>query len=160
MSLDVTQRESALCNAQSLGVPSERETGLSGPESLHSAMTDSDRRPFDTAAWVEKFRGHFTPPELLAERRPALDTMRRYALRGRYTEDTAGWRRALGIAWYRGVAAPGLVLSRIWEWVTERPARFLVIAVTVKFLSFLPPVAWLVDHVIHPGSDLLLRVFL
>ncbi|MEV7267039.1 hypothetical protein AB0N38_26105 [Micromonospora aurantiaca] len=97
---------------------------------------------------------------MLTERRPAVDTMREYAHRGRYTSQLHGGVRALGIAWYRSVAIPALVAARVWEWLTERPARFLLVAVTVKALSFLPPVAWLVDHVIHPGADLALRVFL
>ncbi|WP_030487253.1 hypothetical protein [Micromonospora chokoriensis] len=123
-------------------------------------MTDSDRRPFDTAAWLAKFKDNFTPPELLTERRPAVDTMRLYAQRGRYTADLHGAARALGIAYLRGVAVPGLVGARLWEWLTERFARLLVVGVTVKLLSFLPPVAWTVDHLIHPGVDLALRVFL
>ncbi|MCX5119196.1 hypothetical protein OG992_18585 [Micromonospora sp. NBC_00362] len=123
-------------------------------------MTDSDRRPFDTAAWLAKFKDNFTPPPLLTERRPAVDTMRLYAQRGRYTADVHGAVRALGIAWFRGVAVAGLVGARLWEWLTERPARFITVAVTVKLLSFLPPVAWTVDHLIHPGVDMALRIFL
>ena len=160
MSLDVTERKTAVCSADSADLAAERETALGGPGSLHSAMTDSDRRPFDTAAWLAKFGAYCTPPPLLTERRPALDTMRLYVQRGRYTDGLSGPRRALGLVWFRGVATPALVAARLWEWLTERPARFLVVALTVKFLSFLPPVAWTVDHVIHPGVDTALRVFL
>lgn len=160
MTIYVTQRETALCNADSADLLSERETALDGPESLHSAMTDSDVLPVTTAEWVAKFKDHFTPPELLAERRPALATMRRYAERGRYTEQLTGPARALGLAYYRGVAAPSVVAARLWEWVTERPARLLVVLGVVKLLSFLPPVAWTVDHLIHPGVDMALRILL
>ncbi|MFG3639065.1 hypothetical protein ACGF3C_02175 [Micromonospora sp. NPDC047762] len=109
---------------------------------------------------MSRFGEHFTPPPLLTERRPAVEQMRLYAQRGRYTESLHGAVRALGVAWYRGVAIPGLIGARLWEWLTERPARFLLVAATVKALSFLPPVAWLVDHLIHPGVDLALRIFL
>lgn len=160
MSLDVTQRETALCNADSPDLPAERETTGPAAGTLHSAMTDSDREPFDTQAWLAKFGRHFTPPPLLTERRPAVDTMRLYAVRGRYTASLHGAVRALGLAWYRGIAIPGLVCARLWEWLTERPGRFVTVALTVKALSFLPPVAWTVDHLLHPGVDLALRVFL
>ncbi|WP_327029690.1 hypothetical protein OG989_03990 [Micromonospora sp. NBC_01740] len=123
-------------------------------------MTDSDRRPFDTWAWLAKFGPYFTPPELLGERRPALATMRVYATRGRYTPTLHGVLRALGMAYFRGWAAPNLIAARLWEWLTERPGRFVVVAVTVKLLTFLPPVAWLVDHLIKPGADLALWLFL
>ncbi|MCZ7440797.1 hypothetical protein O7598_31115 [Micromonospora sp. WMMC241] len=152
--------KSEVCTAESAPGLSEREIGSGRPESLHSAITDGERRPWSSADWLAKFGRHCTVPELLTERRPAVDTMREYALRGRYTSQLHGAVRALGIAWCRGVAIPGLVLARLGEHLTERPARFLLVAATVKALSFLPPVAWLVDHVIHPGADLALRVFL
>lgn len=123
-------------------------------------MTDSDRRPFTSADWIAKFRDHFTPPELLTERRPALDTMREYAARGRYTEHLHGAVRALGKAWLVLVAAPALVAARLFEWLLERPGRFAVAVVVVKLLSTLPPVGWLVDHVITPGADRALWLFL
>lgn len=160
MTIYVTQGEAALCNADSADLPAERETGPMDVETLHSAITDSGRRPFDTAAWLARFGAYCTPPPLLTERRPALDTMRVYATRGRYAPSLHGGVRALGLAWYRGVAAPSLVGARVWEWLTERPARFVVAAVTVKLLTYLPPVAWLVDHLIKPGADFALWLFL
>ncbi|MFE9955817.1 hypothetical protein [Micromonospora sp. NPDC005299] len=123
-------------------------------------MTERERRPFDTRAWLAKFGAYCTPPALLTERRPAVDTMRLYARRGRYTGQLRGPARRLGLIWLAMVAAPALVAARTWEWLMERPARFAVTVVTVKLLSTLPPVAWLVDHVIHPGADVALRVFL
>lgn len=160
MTQTVTDRNSEVCTSDFAPTPAEREIGSETPETLHSAMTDSDRRPFDTAAWLAKFGAYFTPPPLLTERRPAVATMCRYADRGRYTADVHGAVRALGIAWFRGVAVAGLVGARLWEWLTERPGRFITVAVTAKLLSFLPPVAWTVDHLIHPGVDMALRIFL
>ncbi|MFG1776593.1 hypothetical protein ACGFIG_09210 [Micromonospora sp. NPDC049048] len=109
---------------------------------------------------MAQFGAYFTPPPLLTERRPALDTMRVYATRGRYTSGLHGAVRALGLAYYRGWATPSLVAARTWEWLTERPARFVVVAVTVKLLTFLPPVAWLVDHLIKPSVNAALWLFL
>lgn len=158
--MTVTVGNSEVCTAEFDSLPSEREIGSGRPGSLHSAITDGDRRPWSSADWIRRFGAYCTPPALLTERRPAVDTMREYAHRGRYTSQLHGAVRALGIAWCRGFAIPALVAARVWEWLTERPARFLLVAVTVKALSFLPPVAWLVDHVIHPGADVALRVFL
>lgn len=160
MTQTVTPRNSELCTSELTAVPVERGTGEIDTETLHSAMTDSDRRPFDTAAWLAKFGAYFTPPQLLTERRPAVDTMRRYAERGRYTTNLYGPVRRLGLIWVHVVATPALVFARAWEWLLERPARFAVAVLVVKALSTLPPVAWTVDHLIHPGADMALRVFL
>lgn len=100
---------------------------------------------------MARFGAYCTPPPILTQRRPALDTLRDYARRGRYTESLNGGVRALGMAWYRGVAVPVTVAVRYVEWLFERPARFLVVAATVKALTFLPPVGWLVDHIIRPA---------
>ncbi|MEU6204610.1 hypothetical protein ABZ814_13595 [Micromonospora musae] len=123
-------------------------------------MTDGDRRPFTSADWVRKFGAYCTPPAMLTERRPALDQMRLYAERGRYSESLRGPLRAAGKAWLILVAAPALVVARTFEWLLERPARFAVTVVVVKLLSTLPPVGWLVDHVIKPGADVALWLFL
>lgn len=160
MSLDVTERETALCTADLADLPAERDTTSPDAATLHSAITDSDRERFDTRAWLAKFGAYFTPPPLLTDRRPAVDTMRLYAVRGRYSGSLHGAARALGLVWYRGVAVAGLVSARIWEWLTERPGRFITVALTVKALSFLPPVAWTVDHLIRPSVDTALWLFL
>jgi len=160
VSLGVTQRETALCNADLPAGVAERDIGSDAPETLHSAMTDSDRRPFNTAAWLAKFGAYFTPPELLTERRPAVATMREYARRGRYSADLHGPVRRLGLIWVHLVATPAVAVARLWEWLLERPARFAVAVLTVKALSTLPPVAWTVDHVIKPGADMALWLFL
>ncbi|MDM4721174.1 hypothetical protein QTQ03_28050 [Micromonospora sp. WMMA1363] len=123
-------------------------------------MTDSDRRSLDSRAWLSRFGAYCTPPALLTERRPALDTMRLYAERGRYTDSRRGLVRAFGRAWLALVAVPAVAAARLFEWLLERPARFGVAVVTVKLLSTLPPAVWLVDHVIHPGADLALWLFL
>ncbi|WFE45286.1 hypothetical protein [Verrucosispora sp. WMMD1129] len=122
-------------------------------------MTDSDRRPWTSADWINKFRDHFTPPSMLTERRPAVETMRDYARRGRFAA-SKGLLRNCGIAWCRFIAVPSLIGARVWEWLTERPARFLVVAATVKALTFIPPVGWLVDHVITPSVNAALWLFL
>lgn len=160
MTASVTERETALCNAELPQGGPERETDAQMAGTLHPAMTDSDRKPFDTKAWRAKFGAYCTPPALLTERRPALDQMRLYAERGRYTEKLNGPVRRLGKAWLVLVAAPALVAARTFEWLLERPARVAVTVVVVKLLSTLPPVAWLVDHVIKPGADAALWLFL
>lgn len=96
---------------------------------------------------------------MLTERRPAAEQMRAYARRARYTEHLTGPRRALGVAWCNGVAIPYIAWSRTKEWVAERPARFLAVAVTTKLLSELPPVEWAVDNVIKPGAAFALWLF-
>lgn len=160
MTQTVTRRNSEVCTSDFAADPAEREIGSDGPETLHSAMTDSDRRPFDTAAWLAKFGAYFTPPPLLTERRPAVDTMRLYAQRGRYTGSLYGPARRLGLIWLGAVAVPGLVFARVWEWLLERPTRFAVTVLVVKALSTLPPVAWTVDHVIKPSAAAALWLFL
>ncbi|TBL44225.1 hypothetical protein EYA84_01935 [Verrucosispora sp. SN26_14.1] len=122
-------------------------------------MTEGDRRPWTSADWINKFRDHVTPPPMLTERRPAVETMRDYARRGRFAA-SKGLLRNAGIAWCRFVAVPSVVVARTWEWLTERPARFVVVAVVVKLLTFIPPVGWLVDHVITPSVNAALWLFL
>ncbi|PWR08555.1 hypothetical protein DKT68_15170 [Micromonospora acroterricola] len=158
--MDVTQREAALCNADFPGGAAEREIDSTGAESLHSAITDGDDRPTTTGEWLARFGDYCTPPALLTERRPAVEQMRLYARRGRYTEQLHGPARRLGLIWLGAVAVPALVVARFAEWVLERPARCAVAVLTVKALSFLPPVVWLVDHVISPGADAALWLFL
>ncbi|MBQ1064452.1 hypothetical protein [Micromonospora sp. C41] len=86
--------------------------------------------------------------------------MREYVERGRYVETLKHPRRRLARVWLAVVAIPAVAVARLFEWLLERPARFAVTVVTVKLLSTLPPVAWLVDHVLTPGADMALRVFL
>ena len=116
MSQSVTDRNSALCNADLPAGVAEREIGSEPPESLHSAITDGDERPTTTGEWLTRFGDYFTPPELLSERRPAVDTMREYARRGRYTADLHGAVRALGNGTTALFSNPAnMALSRLYH---------------------------------------------
>lgn len=157
---NVTDRNSALCNAESADVPAERETARFRLSTLHSAITDRDDRPVDSAAWIKRFGAYFTPPAVLAEQAPAVDQIKAYAHRAAWTSRTDGPVRAVGIGWCYLIAIPMTVWSRIREWVWQRPARALVVLVTVKALTFLPPVGWLVDHLIKPAVRFALWLFL
>lgn len=157
---NVTVGDSALRIAQPQGATPERGTSVPGPSALHSAITERHDRPVDERAWLARFGAYMTPPALLAEREPAVDEIREYARRAAYTPKTDGPVRAAGIAWCHAVAVPALVASRLWAWVWQRPARFLVVAATVKALSFLPPVAWAVDHLLVPVLDAAVWLFL
>ncbi|MEO3930935.1 hypothetical protein ABGB07_44900 [Micromonosporaceae bacterium B7E4] len=158
----MTDRNSEVCNADLRPPPRRRPSPRPRPETLHSAITERDEAPekpaADRTAWIKSVRAYFTPPPMLTERRPAAETMRLYARRGQYAPLT-GSRRALGIAWCNAVAVPYTAWSRTKEWVVERPTRYLVVAVTVKLLSELPPVEWTVDTIVKPGAAFVLWLF-
>ncbi|WP_435233390.1 hypothetical protein [Micromonospora aurantiaca (nom. illeg.)] len=86
--------------------------------------------------------------------------MREYVERGRYAETLKHPRRRLARVWLAVVAIPAVAAARLFEWLLERPARVAVTVVTVKLLSTLPPVGWLVDHVFTPGVNAALWLFL
>lgn len=156
----VTERNSALCSADLPGALPERETGESGPGTLHSAITEGDRGPLDTREWLRRFGAYCTPPSPLTERRPSMEQMVEYARRARYTSNLHGPVRAVGVAWCYLVAIPAAVCSRFREWLWERPARAVTVLATVKLLTFLPPVAWGVEHVVEPTVRGALWLFL
>jgi hypothetical protein len=154
----VTDRNSAPCNAEFADRAGERPVPFTTPETLHPAITESNKPELDLRVLLDRTRAYWTPPRMLTERRPAAEQMRLYAKRARYAPST-GPRRALGIAWCNGVAVPYTAWSRTKEWIAERPARFLVVAITAKCLSELPPVEWAVDNVIKPGAAFALWLF-
>ncbi|MFI6228653.1 hypothetical protein ACIBCR_15230 [Micromonospora echinospora] len=104
-------------------------------------------------------RAYWTLPPLLTEQPPTAETIAAYARHAAYT-GTTGPRRAAGILWCHTIAIPALVTSRMWAWTWERPGRFVTVTVTVKLLSFLPPVAWAVDHIVTPATQHALTLFL
>jgi len=138
----------------------ERESGTEAARTLHSPLTHSD----DSPGWVRRsaasVRDFFVMPSPLAERAPAVDQILDYARSAPWTARYDGPIRTGGVVFCRLVAIPAVVALRIAEWPFTRPSRLLFTVVTVKFLSFLPPVAWTVDHLIHPGVNLTLRIFL
>lgn len=152
----VTDRNSAVCNADSTDVPAERVTSGSVRETLQSALDSA----ITDRAWWPYVADLLHPPAVLAEQTPAVEQIRRYAHRGQWTASTSGPVRAAGVAWCYLVAIPATVGARYAEWVWQRPARLLVVAATVKALTCLPPIGWAVDHVIVPAVDAALRLFL
>lgn len=148
----VTERVTETCNAEAQVPAVERETAPSGPNLLQSAITHGER------LWVRS-RGYWTLPPLLTEHPPTADTITAYARRAGYT-GTTGPKRAAGILWAYSLAIPTLAASRLWAWTWERPGRLVTVAVTVKLLSFTPPFAWTVDHLIKPGVNAALWLFL
>lgn len=150
-----TVRNSEVCNAESApasDVPVSSGFVLSG---LHSAIRSAITGR--VWPWVADL---LHPPAVLAEQAPAVAQIRRYAHQARWTDSTRGPVRAAGIAWCYLVAVPATVAARYGEWVWQRPARALVVAVTVKFLTYIPPVGWTVDRLVVPTIDAALRLFL
>ncbi|MFI7608506.1 hypothetical protein ACIBTV_25600 [Micromonospora sp. NPDC049366] len=160
MTLDVTDGNSALCTADPEGAPAERETWAGEPEALQSAITKSDGKSGWIRVWITRARANFTPPDVFREQRPSVEQLKDYAYRARYTNRTRGARRYLGVAWCYCVAIPVALRSRLREWMWQVPSRALVVLVTVKLLSFLPPVAWLADHVVKPTVQFALWLIL
>ena len=147
-----TERKYAVCNADSAAPQAGASTAGRQPSTLQSAITHGD----GLVRWV---RATFAPPSILTVQAPALQELREYARTAAYA-GPSGPIRAAGIAWCHLVATPVLVVSRLWAWTWQRPARAIVIAATVKALSELPPVEWAVDQLIKPGVDFALWLFL
>ncbi|WP_091459239.1 hypothetical protein [Micromonospora inyonensis] len=105
-------------------------------------------------------KAYFTLPSPLTEKAPGIDQIRAYADRAPWTSRHDGPVRFAGMAYARLVAIPYLTWSRIREWIVARPARLIVTALTVKFLSELPPADWAVEHVVKPGVAFALWLFL
>jgi hypothetical protein len=158
--MTVTDCNSAVCNADSAAIPSKRLTSgfslATLQSALNSAITDRDR----LAGWWGYVADLLHPPAVLAEQAPAVDQLRRYAHHARWTSSEHGPVRAAGVAWCYLVAVPVTVAARVTEWVWHRPARALVVAATVKALTYLPPIGWAVDHLVIPTVDAALRLFL
>lgn len=148
----VTERATETCNADPAVPAVERQTTPTAREKLQSAITVGNR------VWVRS-RDYWTPPALLTEQPPTLETLTTYARNAAYANKT-GVKRAGGIIWCYTAAIPALVRSRVWAWLWERPGRFFTVAITVKCLSFLPPVAWAVDHLITPATQFALWLFI
>ena len=159
MTTTVTDSDTALCNAELPQGTPERETGVDGTETLQPAITECDIR-VGWRARVEKVVGPLELPALLTEQRPAAETIVEYARRGMYTPKLTGPVRRGGIAWAYTAAIPVTVIARLTEWVFERFGRFITILVTVKALTFLPPVGWVADHLIKPAAHAALWLFL
>lgn len=138
----VTERRSETCNAGSQAAPVERETLAGKPTVLQSAITHGKRV-------AEGVRRCWKLPPLLTVQPPTIEQLDQYARHAAYTSKT-GARRACGIGWCYLVAVPNLVASRMWAALWERPGRILTVLLTVKLLSFTPPVAWAVDNIIVP----------
>lgn len=149
---DVTVRNSALRNAESSASDPGDPPRAQGPATLHSAITVSKRIG-------RRIGATFSLPHVLAERQPSAEEIRDYARTAAYAGET-GPRRALGLAWCHLVAVPTLVVSRVWAWTWQRPARAIVVTLTLKALSELGPVEWVADNVIKPGADFALWLFL
>lgn len=145
----------AVCNADSSPATSGPVTSGDASRTLHSALRSAitDR----VWPWVADL---LHPPAVLAEQAPAVDQIRRYAHQGRWTTSTRGPVRAAGVAWCYLVAIPATVIARYAEWALQRPARALVVAVTVKALTAVPAVGWTADHLITPAVHAALRLAL
>lgn len=151
-----TESNGPLSAGQSPAPAVERETAPDSPETLHSPITLRDA---GVERW-NRFKTHFVMPSPLAEKAPAVQQLKAYAEQAPWTAKHDGPVRFAGILYCRCVAIPYTVWSRIREHIWQRPSRLIVTAVTVKLLTFLPPVAWTVDHLITPGVNAALWLFL
>lgn len=148
----VTERVTETCSADPQVPAVERETPAGKPSILQSAITVGSRI-------VEGVRRYWTFPPLLTVQPPTIDQLKAYARRAAYADKT-GVRRACGVVWCYGVAIPATVSSRVWAALWERPGRIFAVWLTVKLLSFTPPVVWAVDHVLTPAARAALWLFL
>ncbi|MDW3849637.1 hypothetical protein NMK34_23775 [Micromonospora sp. BRA006-A] len=156
----VTVGNSPLSSGQFQTDPRERETAPPAPETLHSPITASDAGPGWTSRAAGWLRGFFALPSPLAERAPAVEQILDYARNAPWTARTDGPLRAAGVAFCWLVAVPAVVALRVAEWPFTRPSRLLFTALTVKLLAELPPVEWFTDHIVKPGADWALWLFL
>lgn len=147
-----TQREGEVCNADLESPQAEGGAERTRGATLHSAITVGSR----AARWV---RSEFTLPAVFSEQAPAVEEVRRYAREAAYA-GPSGPMRAAGVAWCHLAATPTLVVSRVWAWTWQRPARLIVIAGTTKCLAEIPAVEWAVDNLIKPGAGFALWLFL
>lgn len=134
----------------------ERETGGQASVTLHSPITLGDR-------WrgvLAGVKGWFSMLSPLAERAPAAEQLLEYARVAPWTGRRDGLVRFVGVAWCRLVAIPVIAGLRIAEWPFQRLSRFVFTAVTVKLCAELPPVRWVADHLIKPGVEYALWLFL
>lgn len=143
----VTERNSALGNAESAGAAKGPTTSGPSPKTLHSALTE--RYPWLVGV-ARRAAEEFRLPSLFTEQAPAVQTLRRYAHDGLWTRKPDGLVRALGIAWCYGIGIPVTVYSRYREWLWQRPSRAIFGVLTMWLLAQLPPVAWSLDHLVKP----------
>lgn len=148
----VTERRTETCNAEPQAHPVERETPAGKPSLLQSAITVGVQLAVNT-------RRYWTLPPLLTVQPPTIEQITDYARRAAYTGKT-GPRRACGVLWCYGAAIPATVASRVWAALWERPGRIALTLTVVKLLSFTPPAAWAVDHLLAPAARTALWLFL
>lgn len=160
MTTTVTDSDREICNADQDQAAPERETPRQEPSTLQSAITDRNRLWVMVVGGFRRLARYWTPPAILTDQAPAIERIKQYARYGAWTTRTDGPLRAFGIAWCYLVAIPTLVVTRYAEWLCQRPGRFITVSVTVKMLTFLPPIAWAVDHLITPAARFVLRLFL
>ncbi|MET9019235.1 hypothetical protein ABZV93_04570 [Actinopolymorpha sp. NPDC004070] len=92
-------------------------------------------------AWLRRFVAYFDPPEIVAERRPSLSEVVRYARRAPYAPE-AGIRRGLGVGYAFVVAVPVYAVAYMAAWVCERPARLGSGLALVAVFAFTPAGHW------------------
>lgn len=151
-----THRNSAPCTADPTDAPAERETAAHGPETLHSAVTNSDK----WGRLLDQTLAYFTPPAILTDQPATIPDLSRYAHRGAWTARTDGPIRAAGIWWWRLAALPTTIACRTWEWIAQRPGRAIPIAVITKLLASTTPGNWVVHHLIAPLTRAAIWLFL
>ncbi len=152
MATPVTERDSALCSAESAGALAEREAVPANAQtatiSVHSAMTHRER----VQSWVQSASAYLTPPSVVTDRPASVKELSAYAHRAGWTANQAGFVRSAGVAWLRLVGLPSTVVCRYVEWIAQRPGRAVPVAVLVKALTLTTPGGWALDNILAPAA--------
>ena len=160
MTVAVTQRETAVCNAVSVDASAEREpsqtTSQTGSFPVQTAITQRDR----LQSWFQVAREYVTPPSVLTDRPASVAELRAYARRGGWTVQSAGPLRAAGVAWYRVIGLPTTVVGRYIEWIAQRPGRAIPVFALWKLLILTGGGPWFAAHVIVPAGHVAAWVLL
>ncbi len=150
MSAPVTERDSAVCIAESTGIPAERGTGVANGQTgtipVHSAITQRER----VQSWLQAATVYLTPPSVLTDSPASVAELAAYAKRADWTASQTGFLRGAGVAWFRLVGLPITVVCRYVEWIAQRPGRAIPVAVLVKVAALTTPGAWAVDNILTP----------
>jgi hypothetical protein len=85
----------------------------------------------------------WTPPDVWADGRPALEQVWAYARHGEWTTRSGVWRWA-GCIYAFAVAVPVPRTANYLAWICERPSRLLAAALLLIVFAQVPPLSWLV----------------
>jgi hypothetical protein len=160
MTAAVTQRDTALCSAESVDAPAERvtspATSQTGSFPVQSAITQRDR----LQDLLRAARGYVTPPAVLTDRPASVAELSAYAHRAGWTARSDGPLRVAGVWWFRLIGLPLTVAGRYVEWIAQRPGRAIPVFGLWKLVILTGGGPWFADHVIRPVGHVLAWVLL